>query len=125
MGLARFYYQTSRPKRAIGVLQKVRSHAHEISDYFQLTGMFYQSMGDGDEALRQYKEGARDDPKNKEIYQKLSIECLMRQGRQLPDPVELDATRSSLVDVSMVWLKPRRSTVLDLKRGPYGPYNWL
>jgi tetratricopeptide (TPR) repeat protein len=83
MGLARFYYQTSRPKQAIDVLQKVRSHAHEIKDYFQLTGMFYQSMGDGDEALRQYKEGARDDPKNKEIYQKLSIECLMRQGRKL------------------------------------------
>ena len=28
MGLARFYYQTSRPKQAIDVLQKVRSHAH-------------------------------------------------------------------------------------------------
>ena len=45
-------------------------------------GDFYLRMGDGDSAIREYKEGIAKDPKKKSTYQKRVIEVLMRQGKR-------------------------------------------
>ena len=45
-------------------------------------GDFYLRMGDGDSAIREYKEGIAKDAKKKSTYQKRVIEVLMRQGKR-------------------------------------------
>ena len=53
-------------------------------------GDFYLRMGDGDSAIREYKEGIAKDAKKKSTYQKRVIEVLMRQGKR-SEAAELNA----------------------------------
>ena len=45
-------------------------------------GDFYLRMGDGDSAIREYREGMSKDVKKKAAYEKRIIEVLMRQGKR-------------------------------------------
>ena len=45
-------------------------------------GDFYLRMGDGDSAIREYREGMAKDVKRKATYEKRIIEVLMRQGKR-------------------------------------------
>jgi tetratricopeptide (TPR) repeat protein len=47
-----------------------------------MVGDFYLRLNDGDEAIRQYKEGMTADSKRKSTYQKRMIEVLIRQGKR-------------------------------------------
>jgi tetratricopeptide (TPR) repeat protein len=46
-------------------------------------GDFYLMLGDGDSALREYRDGMAKDPKKKPVYQKRIIEVLMHQGKRV------------------------------------------
>jgi tetratricopeptide (TPR) repeat protein len=80
--LAEFYYRTKRHDDMVKVLEQIKSHAKEYPNAYLLVGDFYFRLGDGDEAVRQYKEGMQADAKQKSVYQKHEIEVLMHQGKR-------------------------------------------
>ena len=65
-----------------GVLQQVKAHAAEFDQAYMVVGDFYLRIGDGDTAVREYKEGMAKDPKKKIEYEKRIVEVYMRQGRR-------------------------------------------
>jgi tetratricopeptide (TPR) repeat protein len=79
--LAMHYYQLRRRDDMINVLQQIKGHAKDFDLAYMTVGDFYLRMGDGDSAIREYKEGMAKDPKKKSSYQKRWIEVLMRQGK--------------------------------------------
>jgi tetratricopeptide (TPR) repeat protein len=80
--LAMHYYGQRRRDEMVGVLQQIKGHAKEFEQAYLTVGDFYLRMGDGDSAIREYKEGMTKDAKKKATYQKRVIEVLMRQGKR-------------------------------------------
>jgi len=80
--LAMHYYGRQRRDEMIGVLNQIKSHAKDYDQAYLTVGDFYLRMGDGDSAIREYKEGITKDAKKKSTYQKRVIEVLMRQGKR-------------------------------------------
>jgi tetratricopeptide (TPR) repeat protein len=74
----------------IDVLNQIKSHAKEYDQAYLNVGDFYLSIGDGESAIKEYKEGLVKDPKRKATYQKHVIEVLMRQGKR-SDAAEINA----------------------------------
>lgn len=66
----------------LAVLQQIKSHAKDFDQAYFVVGDFYLLLGDGDSAVREYREGMANDPKQKATYQKRIIEALMRQGKR-------------------------------------------
>jgi len=88
--LAMHYYGQRRRDDMVGVLNQIKSHAQDFDQAYLTVGDFYLRMGDGDSAIREYKEGIVKDPKKKTTYQKRVIEVLMRQGKR-PEAAEVNA----------------------------------
>ncbi len=57
--LAMHYYGQQRRDEMIAVLNQIKSHAKDFDQAFLTVGDFYLRMGDGDSAIREYKEGHR------------------------------------------------------------------
>jgi tetratricopeptide (TPR) repeat protein len=82
MLLAMHYYGQQRRDDMVGVLNKMKAQAKDYDRAYLDVGDFYLRMGDGDSAIREYKEGMAKDAKKKATYQKRVIEVLMRQGKR-------------------------------------------
>jgi tetratricopeptide (TPR) repeat protein len=80
--LAMHYYSQKRRDDMVSVLQQIKSHAKDFDQAYLTVGDFYLRMGDGDSAIREYKEGMTKDAKKKSTYQKRVIEVLMRMGKR-------------------------------------------
>ncbi len=80
--LAMHYYGQRRRDDMVNVLSQIKSHAKDFDQAYLTVGDFYLRMGDGDSAIREYKEGILKDPKKKVTYQKRVIEVMMRQGKR-------------------------------------------
>jgi tetratricopeptide (TPR) repeat protein len=80
--LALHYYGERRTDDMVGVLGQIKSHAKDFDQAYMTVGDFYLRMGDGDSAIREYKEGIAKDAKKKAAYNKRIIEVLMRQGKR-------------------------------------------
>jgi len=80
--LAMHYYSLQRPDDMVGVLNQIKTHAKDFDQAYLTVGDFYLRMGDGDSAIKEYKEGIAKDAKKKSTYQKRVIEVLMRQGKR-------------------------------------------
>ena len=80
--LAMHYFGLQRRDEMVGVLNKIKSHAKDFEQAYLTVGDFYLRTGDGDSAIREYKEGIAKDAKKKATYQKRVIEVLMRQGKR-------------------------------------------
>jgi tetratricopeptide (TPR) repeat protein len=80
--LAMHYYMQKQRDLMVGVLNQIKSHAKEFEQAYFTVGDFYLRMGDGDAAVREYREGMSKDVKRKTTYQKRIIEVLMRQGKR-------------------------------------------
>jgi len=80
--LARHYYMLKRRDDMLKVLDRIKSHAKDNQNAYAIVGDFYYRIGDGDEAIRQYKEGMQFDSKRKAAYQKLIIQVLLNQGKR-------------------------------------------
>jgi tetratricopeptide (TPR) repeat protein len=80
--LAAHYYADRRTGDMAAVLQQIKSHAKDYDQAYLNVGDFYLRMGDGDSAIKEYKEGIQKDPKKKSTYNKRIIEVLMRQGKR-------------------------------------------
>jgi len=79
--LAWQYVTDNRRDDMLAVLQQLKSKAGEYPRAYFDVGDFYLRAGDGDSAIREYKEGIAKDSKNKANYQKHILEVLMRQGK--------------------------------------------
>ena len=71
--LARHYLALGHRDQMIGVLNQIKGHAKEFDQAYLTVGDFYLSIGDGDTAIKEYKEGIAKDSKKKAQYQKLSL----------------------------------------------------
>ena len=80
--LATHYYAQRRREDMLSVLQQIKSHSKDFGQAYFTVGDFYLRMGDGDSAIREYKEGMAKDVKRKSTYWKAIIEVLMRQGKR-------------------------------------------
>ncbi len=80
--LAMHYYGLQRRDAMAGILNQIKSHAKDYDQAYLTVGDFYLRMGDGESAIREYKEGIAKDAKKKATYQKRVIEVLMRQGKR-------------------------------------------
>lgn len=80
--LAYHYGQQNRREDMVNVLEQIKSHASEWNQAYRTVGDFYMAIGDGDSALKEYRDGMAKDPKQKKMYQKHIIEVLMRQGKR-------------------------------------------
>jgi tetratricopeptide (TPR) repeat protein len=80
--LALHFSMLRRRDDMVAVLQQIKSHAKEFDQAYFVVGDFYMLLGDGDSAIREYREGMAQDPKKKAAYQKHIIEALMRQGKR-------------------------------------------
>jgi tetratricopeptide (TPR) repeat protein len=80
--LALHYSLTGRMDDMRAVLQQIMSHAGEFDQAYMVVGDFYLRIGDGDTAVKEYKEGIARDSKKKVAYEKRIIEVYMRQGRR-------------------------------------------
>jgi tetratricopeptide (TPR) repeat protein len=88
--LAMHYYGQRRRDDMVAVLNQIKGHAKDFDQAYLTVGDFYLRMGDGDSAIREYKEGIAKDPKKKTTYEKRVIEVLMRQGKR-SDAAEMNA----------------------------------
>jgi tetratricopeptide (TPR) repeat protein len=79
---AQFYLMQNRRDEMLAVLQQIKSKAGEYPLAFAGVGDFYVRVGDGESALKEYREGISKDAKNKPVYQKRIIEVLLRQGKR-------------------------------------------
>src|ERR1019366_8629190 len=80
--LAMHYFGLHRHDEMVGVLNTIKNHAKDFDQAYLKVGDFYLRTGDGDSAIREYKEGIAKDVKKKATYQKRVIEVLMRQGKR-------------------------------------------
>jgi tetratricopeptide (TPR) repeat protein len=80
--LAIHYSGLGRRDDMVSVLQQIKGHAKDFDQAYLTVGAFYLRMGDGDSAIREYKEGMSKDPKKKSTYQKAIIEVLMYQDKR-------------------------------------------
>jgi len=80
--LAMHYYMQKRRDDMVGILNQIKSHAKEFPQAFLTVGDFYLRMGDGESAVREYREGMAKDVPKKATYEKRIIEVLMRQNKR-------------------------------------------
>jgi tetratricopeptide (TPR) repeat protein len=80
--LATHYFTQNQRPEMVGVLNQIKSHAQEYAQAYKTVGDFYLRMGDGESAIREYREGMSKDVKKKADYEKRIIEVLMRQGKR-------------------------------------------
>jgi len=80
--LATHYGYQKRREDMVAVLQQIKSHAAEWDQAYMTVGDFYMRLGDGDSALKEFRDGMAKDPKQKVKYQKRIIEVLLRQGKR-------------------------------------------
>lgn len=80
--LALHYSLQGRRDDMVAVLQQIKAKANEFDQAYMVVGDFYLRVGDGDTAIREYKEGMSKDPKRKTTYMKKMIEVYMRQGKK-------------------------------------------
>ena len=88
--LAMHYSLQNQRAEMVGVLNQIKSHAQEYEQAYKTVGDFYLRMGDGESAIREYREGMAKDVKKKADYEKRIIEVLMRQGKR-SEAAELNA----------------------------------
>lgn len=80
--LAGYYARVNKPAALAAVLQYMTGHAKEFPQARLEVGDFYNSIGDRDEAVRQFEEGGRENPKDQIVYQKRIASTLASQGKR-------------------------------------------
>ncbi len=80
--LAEQYEAEHRRDDMLKVLGQLESKSSEYPRAYLDVGDFYLRTGDGDSAVKEYRQGTTKDAKNKAVYEKRMVEVLMRQGKR-------------------------------------------
>jgi tetratricopeptide (TPR) repeat protein len=80
--LARHYASQRKTQEMIATLQQIKAGAKDYKAAYMTVGDFYLQFGDGDAAIKEYREGIDKDPKQKVAYETRIVETLMRQGKK-------------------------------------------
>jgi tetratricopeptide (TPR) repeat protein len=80
--LAGHYHRLGKRDAMSSVLQRLVDHQKDFPQVRAQVGDFYASIGDRDQALRQYEEGLRSDPAQKVMYQMKMARTLAVQGKR-------------------------------------------
>lgn len=79
--LAAFYAATAKPDLMKSALQQLLDHPTTFPQAHLMVGDFYGRMQRWPEALQQYEEGPKANPKDKIIYRKRTAEVWLAQGK--------------------------------------------
>lgn len=79
--LASFYASSSHETEMRAALQRMLGDRKDFPQAELGVGNFYASLRRWDDALTEYRQGARDDPKNKSTYQKRIVDALLAEGK--------------------------------------------
>ena len=80
--LAQLYASEQRRADVERTLDQIKSHAKDYPQAYITVGSFYMRQGEGEAAIRTFRDGMAKDPKQKVVYQKQIIEVLLRQGKR-------------------------------------------
>lgn len=80
--LALHYSGEGRTNEMTATLQQIKANAKDFDQAYLTVGDFYMRLGDGEAAIREYRDAVAKDPKKATTYQKRIIEVLMRQGKK-------------------------------------------
>ena len=80
--LARHYATQHKTNEMLAALQQIKSAAKDYPQAYMTVGDFYLQFGDGDAAIKEYREGVDKDPKQKTAYQTRIVDVLVRQGKK-------------------------------------------
>jgi tetratricopeptide (TPR) repeat protein len=79
--LASFYHRTQRDPQMGQVIEAMLSDPKDFPMGHELAGDFYRTIGELDNAVREYSAGLNSNPKDKIVYQKRIVKILIAQGK--------------------------------------------
>ena len=79
--LAFHYYLTRRKADMLATLSRLTSDSKAFPNGHLLAGDYYYTIRDFDAAIDQYRQGEKDDSKQKPLYQKKLVEALTMRGK--------------------------------------------
>jgi tetratricopeptide (TPR) repeat protein len=80
MTLAQFYYATNRQNDLVALLNDMKKDLKQFPQAYFQTGDFYGRVGQYDNALKQFEDGIKNDPNQKNSYLKREIEVYIREN---------------------------------------------
>src|SRR5258706_7369703 len=80
--LARLYANLDKPAQMTATLQYLIDHPNEFPQGRLQVGDYYNSVGNREEALRQFREGERLNPKERTVYQKRLADTFLALGNR-------------------------------------------
>lgn len=80
--LAGFYAATNRRQQMSETLDSVIENRKTLPNALSIVGDFYYRIGEFDQALKLYQQGAESEPAQKLTFQKRMIEVALRQGKR-------------------------------------------
>ena len=83
LALAQFYYGTKRQTDLVALLNDMKKDLKLFPQAYFQAGDFYVRVGQYDDAVAQYEEGAQKDGENRNTYLKREIEVYIRQNKML------------------------------------------
>jgi tetratricopeptide (TPR) repeat protein len=79
--LARFYFGTNNKDSLLALLSQMKGNLKDFPQAFLQSGDFFLRVNQFDEAVKQYEEGIKKDPGQKNTYLKHEIEAYVRQNK--------------------------------------------
>jgi tetratricopeptide (TPR) repeat protein len=79
--LARFYFGTNKMVDLIALLNNMKGDLKQFPQAYVQAGDFFVRVNQPDQALKQYEEGIRKDPGQKNVYLKHEIEVYVRANK--------------------------------------------
>ncbi len=79
--LAFFYYLTQRRPEMLATLSQINADKNKFPHGHLVVGDFYFGIRSFSDAIQQYREGEKDDPKERLTYQKKLVEALTVSGK--------------------------------------------
>jgi len=80
--LARHYMSSQNPDAMNRTLARILNNQKEFPDGQLHVGNFYATLGQWDQAFRNFEEGARSNPKEKLVYEKRMMDMQLAQGKK-------------------------------------------
>jgi tetratricopeptide (TPR) repeat protein len=80
IALAQFYYSTNRQDALVALLNDMKKDLKRFPQAYFQTGLFYERIGQYDNALKQFEDGIQNDPSQKNSYLKHEIDVFIREN---------------------------------------------